>query len=104
MSNSEKVEADSTATEEVKETEVKTKVVGSPAAANGDSSNGLSAQLEEKIIRQVEVRPVSVEPRGLDHQDCLCFVLYSSILGTGIYPETNFSKRQHQRMTGDVSS
>ena len=53
-----KSEADSTQEEEKQEK--------APSAANGNSeegSNGLSAKLEEKIIRQVEVMTAS-KPRG----------------------------------------
>lgn len=95
MSDSEKVEADSTGAQEVKE-ETK-KGEDAPAPANGDSSNGLSTQLEEKIIRQVEVTSWchGIGPRG----ESYC----SFILVTGIFPETSFSNQHVQRMREDVS-
>lgn len=56
MSDSEKVEADSTScAQQVKADDTK-KEEAAPAPTNGSSSNGLSLQLEEKIIRQVEVK------------------------------------------------
>ena len=57
MSDSEKTEADSTTTqqEESKKEETKKEAAPPTDGSAKEVSNGLSAQLDEKIIRQVEV-------------------------------------------------
>lgn len=52
MSDPETQAEDKTSEQEVQKEEQKTEP---PIPTKGDSSNGLSLQLEEKIIRQVEV-------------------------------------------------
>lgn len=99
MSDSERprAEADSSTPQDVK----KEKEAAAPAPSSGDSSNGLSAQLEEKIIRQVEVsfwfyHLTTWLPSSLLH-------FFSFILETGICQGTSFSNPQCPRVMEDVS-
>ena len=70
MSDSEKTEADSTTTAEQYEKEDSGKSE-TPLSTNGKPENNLSVQLEEKIIRQVEVRST---PRGYMHELCVALL------------------------------
>ncbi len=102
MSDSEKTEADSTTKQEESKKE-DTEQVESSLPTNGsvkEASNGLSAQLEEKIIRQVEVGfdHVVTTGRGFD-----LFTFCSTTLGTGTFPGTNSSSQQQPRVKEDVS-
>ncbi len=86
-----KVEADSTSSEqEVKEEDVKPEEA--PSSENGKpekNGSGLSAQLEEKIIRQVEVNQLN-RPRGGSN---LVFYFFQFYFGDRNFPRDKFLQK-----------